>query len=72
MSARVLVALAVVVGAALSGCVQVPGSALDRSSVLPGGAHTVVLVSSRRPLSGLDGAERIRLGVLPPAAARQG
>jgi DNA-binding SARP family transcriptional activator/tetratricopeptide (TPR) repeat protein len=35
----------------------------------PAGAHTATLITSRRVLSTLDGAERLILGVLPPADA---
>jgi tetratricopeptide (TPR) repeat protein len=37
--------------------------------LLPAGSHTATLVTSRRVLSTLDGAEQLTLGVLPPADA---
>jgi hypothetical protein len=47
--------------------------AFDEAQVrplLPGNARSMVLITCRRPLSGLDVAERIRLGVLTPEDAR--
>ncbi|MBE1488166.1 tetratricopeptide (TPR) repeat protein [Plantactinospora soyae] len=49
-------------------------NATDEAQVrplLPAGRHCLVLVTSRRPLTGLAGAVRVALGVLDPAEGRQ-
>lgn len=49
-------------------------NATDEAQVrplLPSGRHCLVLVTSRRPLTGLAGAVRVALGVLDPAEGRQ-